>query len=186
MQGHYLNQCWQTLHWTLGNKLQWYFNRHSNISIQEKASEYAVCEMAAILSRLQCVNCCHGEPHWPPKTTASHLCYKNVLKSFAVNKAWVMSFIDGLTLLGTKASADNTVSWSPDSNSAWTWHLDLKSYLMVSTYMYLVPYLAHLMIHKDGMSSWVMKYLQIHVDNSRDSIQVVWFTSDNVSSLKQS
>ena len=40
----------------LSNKFQWAFNRHSNIFIQENAFESVVCEMAAILSRPQCVN----------------------------------------------------------------------------------------------------------------------------------
>ena len=37
------------------NKLQWNFNRNSNIFIQENAFESVVCEMAAMLSRPQCV-----------------------------------------------------------------------------------------------------------------------------------
>ena len=41
---------------TLRNKLQWNFNRNSDISIQENAFESVVCEMAAFLSRPQCVN----------------------------------------------------------------------------------------------------------------------------------
>ena len=32
---HYLNQCWNIVNWTLRNKLQWNFNRSSNIVIQE-------------------------------------------------------------------------------------------------------------------------------------------------------
>ena len=51
---HYLNQHWNIVNWTLRNKLQWNFNRNSNIFIQENAFE-SVCEMAAILSRPQCV-----------------------------------------------------------------------------------------------------------------------------------
>ena len=41
---------------TLRNKQQWNSNRNSNIFIQENAFESVVCEMAAILSRPQCVN----------------------------------------------------------------------------------------------------------------------------------
>ena len=52
---HYLNQCWNIVNWTLGNKLQWNFNRNSNISFLENALESVVCEIAAILSRSQCV-----------------------------------------------------------------------------------------------------------------------------------
>ena len=53
---HYLNQCWDIVNWTLRNKLQWNFNRYSNIFSQENAFENVVCEMASILSRLQCLN----------------------------------------------------------------------------------------------------------------------------------
>ena len=41
------------LYQTLRNKLQWKFNRNSNIFIQENALENVVCEMASILSRPQ-------------------------------------------------------------------------------------------------------------------------------------
>ena len=40
---------------TLMNKLQWNFNRYSNIFIQENAFENVVCEMASILPQPQCV-----------------------------------------------------------------------------------------------------------------------------------
>ena len=53
---HFLNQCWDIVNWTLRNKLQWNFNRYSNIFIQENAFENGVCERASILSRPQCVN----------------------------------------------------------------------------------------------------------------------------------
>ena len=53
---HYLNQCWNIVHWTLRNKLQWNFNRNSNRFIQENAFESVVCEMRAILSWPQYVN----------------------------------------------------------------------------------------------------------------------------------
>ena len=43
------------VNWTLRDKLQWNFNRNSNIFIQENALENVVCEMASILSRPQCV-----------------------------------------------------------------------------------------------------------------------------------
>ena len=52
---HDLNQCWLIVNWTLRNKLQWNLNRNSIIFIQEIAFECVVCEMAAILSRPQCV-----------------------------------------------------------------------------------------------------------------------------------
>ena len=66
---HYLNQCWNIVNWTLRNKLQWKFNRNSNIFIYENAHENVVCEMASILSWPQFVNtlfsvvkCKRGEP----------------------------------------------------------------------------------------------------------------------------
>ena len=37
------------------NKFQWNFNQNFNIFIQENAFESVVCEMAAMLSRPQCV-----------------------------------------------------------------------------------------------------------------------------------
>ena len=52
--GHYLNQCWNIVNWALRNKLQWNYNRHLNILIQENA--FVLCKMVAILSRPQCVN----------------------------------------------------------------------------------------------------------------------------------
>ena len=55
---HYLNQCWNIVNWNLRNKLQWNFNRNSNIFIQEYALDNVVCEMASILSRPQCVDIC--------------------------------------------------------------------------------------------------------------------------------
>ena len=53
---HYLNQCWNIVNWILRNKLQWNFNRNSNIFIGENTFENVVCEMTVILSRPQCVN----------------------------------------------------------------------------------------------------------------------------------
>ena len=63
MPSHYLNQCWDIVNWTLKNKLQWNFNRNSNIFIQESEFESVVCEISAILSPPQCVNYtfCHSQ-----------------------------------------------------------------------------------------------------------------------------
>ena len=52
---HYLNQCWNIVNWTLGNKIKWNLNRDLNIFIQENAFENGVWKMAAVLSRPQCV-----------------------------------------------------------------------------------------------------------------------------------
>ena len=55
MPSHYLNQYWQIVNWTLGNKHQWNFNPNSYILIQENAFEEVVCKTATILSQPQCV-----------------------------------------------------------------------------------------------------------------------------------
>ena len=52
---HYLNQCWNIVNWTLGNKFQWNLNRTLYIFIQENAFENVVRNLAAILSRPKCV-----------------------------------------------------------------------------------------------------------------------------------
>ena len=56
LPSHYLNQCWNIVNRTLGNKLQWNFNRNSYIFIQHDGSENVVWKMVAILCRPQCVN----------------------------------------------------------------------------------------------------------------------------------
>ena len=58
-----LEYCWLDPR----NKLQWNFNRNSNIFIQENALENVVCEMAPILSWPQCVN-----SSWPSATYMRH------------------------------------------------------------------------------------------------------------------
>ena len=57
---YYLNQCWNIVNWTFRKKLEWNFNRNSNIFIQEIAIENVVCKMASILSQPQWVN--HYQP----------------------------------------------------------------------------------------------------------------------------
>ena len=54
MPSHYLNKCWNIVNWTLRNKLQLNSNQTSYIFIQENSFEN-VCQIAAILSRPQCV-----------------------------------------------------------------------------------------------------------------------------------
>ena len=53
---HYLNQCWNIVSWTLGNKLQWNLNQNSQKFVQENAFENGVWKMAAILSWPQWVD----------------------------------------------------------------------------------------------------------------------------------
>ena len=45
---HYLNQCWNIVNCTLMNKLQWNFNRNSNIFTEENAFENVFCKMTSI------------------------------------------------------------------------------------------------------------------------------------------
>ena len=52
---YYLNQCWNIVNWTLGNKNKWNINRNLYIFIQENAFENVFWKMAAILFRPQCV-----------------------------------------------------------------------------------------------------------------------------------
>ena len=68
---HYLNQCWNIVNLTLWNKLQWNFNRNSNIFILENGFECVVCEMAAILSRPQCVKALRWQM-WEASQTPRH------------------------------------------------------------------------------------------------------------------
>ena len=77
---YYLNQCWNITNWTLRNKLQWNFNRNSNIFIQENAFESIVCEMTAILPRPQCVKRIQRQEanlltHWGRVT---HICVGSI------------------------------------------------------------------------------------------------------------
>ena len=62
---HYLNQCWNIVNWTLGNKLWWNLNRNWYIFIQENAFETVVCKMVAILTQPQSVNW-----HWDGADTS--------------------------------------------------------------------------------------------------------------------
>ena len=52
---HYLNLWWITVNRTLGKKLKWNRNRDLHIIIQENEFQNVVREMAAILSRPQCI-----------------------------------------------------------------------------------------------------------------------------------
>ena len=56
MPSHYLNQCWNVVNRTLGNRIQWNFNQNTMIFIQENGFENAVCKMVAMLSKPQCLN----------------------------------------------------------------------------------------------------------------------------------
>ena len=49
---HYPIPCSLIVNWILTNKVQWNLNQNTEVFIQENAFEMVVCEMAAILSRL--------------------------------------------------------------------------------------------------------------------------------------
>ena len=57
---HYLNQCWNIVDSNIGNKFQWNLKRNPYIFIQENTFEYVVWQMAAVLSRPQCIK---ANPH---------------------------------------------------------------------------------------------------------------------------
>ena len=46
-KSHYLKQCWIMIYWTLRIKLQWNFNRNSNIFIEENPFQNVVWKMTA-------------------------------------------------------------------------------------------------------------------------------------------
>ena len=78
-------QCWNIVNWTLGNKLQWNFNRKSNIFIEENTFENVVCEMASILSRPQCVNTLN------PEENGHH--YTNIFSSIFLNENYCILIV---------------------------------------------------------------------------------------------
>ena len=94
---HYLNQCWNIVNWTLGNKPQWNFNQNSNILIEENTFENVVCEMLFISSQSQCVNkrdtrstTCWYFYHFPVSLPiAIPLCANFTYKSYSMSVKWV-------------------------------------------------------------------------------------------------
>ena len=54
MTSHYLHQCWHIVNYSLGNNIQWNFNRNSKTLIQEYAFRNTVCKIAGILFEPQC------------------------------------------------------------------------------------------------------------------------------------
>ena len=82
---HYLNQCWNIVNWTLGNKLKWSLNQNLYIFLQENAFENAVRKTAAILSRPQCVNV--DQEMWPDIATIYNTMF-NVLFMPLFSSIW--------------------------------------------------------------------------------------------------
>ena len=52
--GHYMNQCWNIVNWTLGNQLQWNFNQNLYIFISEDANWQPSC-LSLNVSKLECI-----------------------------------------------------------------------------------------------------------------------------------
>ena len=73
MPSHYLEQCWDIVNWTLRNKLQWNFNRNSDIFIEENALANVVCEMASICLGLNVLRGVNKRWSFPVMT----LCHNN-------------------------------------------------------------------------------------------------------------
>ena len=67
-----------------GNKLQWNFNRDSNIFNIGNLFENVVCELATILIRPQCVNC------WIHSEYCGHILMCSILKKHARNLRFVV------------------------------------------------------------------------------------------------
>ena len=69
---HYLNQCWNIINWTHGNKLQWNLNRNLYIFIHENAFETVIRKLAPILSRPQ-FNASSVTIYWHCNSHTSHV-----------------------------------------------------------------------------------------------------------------
>ena len=83
---HYLNQCWDIVHWTLRNQLQWIFNRNSNIFIDKNMLENVVCHMLLGSSRPQCVKSEPIQLSWVSKDVIYFVPKKNFqLKSYTLS-----------------------------------------------------------------------------------------------------
>ena len=62
MPSHYLNQCWNIVNLTLGNKLRWNLHWNQYIFIQENAFENVIWKMAAICLGLNVLRACYLAP----------------------------------------------------------------------------------------------------------------------------
>ena len=93
---HYLNQWWNIVNWTLGNKFQWNF--HQNTTIFIHVFENVVCGMVSILYRPQYIkpsSLDHGDNanaydsisllhHWTPPPWKYQRWEKSTLKQVAL------------------------------------------------------------------------------------------------------
>ena len=96
----YLNQCWNFVYWTLGNKFQRKLNPNSYIFKQENAFENVVWERAAILARSQCVNSSrHGDVFMRQQTAP--LSIKTMACQFGAKPSFKLLKIFFIALMGT-------------------------------------------------------------------------------------
>ena len=119
------------VNWTLRNKLPWNFNRNSNIFIQENAFESVVCEMAAILSRPQCV-----KVSWYFVTSPTFHCHITQ-KCYVILEKIYLKFVagtvlvDGLAPSGARTSAGTVMTrfqvlYSYGTGTGWVkWPMNL-------------------------------------------------------------
>ena len=85
MTSHFLNQCWNIVNWTRGNKFQWNFNQNQHIFNKRNAFENIVCKMASILSWPQCVKITSlSIPFWSWGNWQGHW-YTNIINSIITN-----------------------------------------------------------------------------------------------------
>ena len=115
---HYLNQCWQTVNWSLGNKSRLNLDQ-STIFIQQTEFENIICTMAAILSLLPCVNnmgCLLDIKTWADCRLWCHL-----------RAAWlcVMTSQETVTVLSANDSTDKIVSWLVRRTGSDKYHISI-------------------------------------------------------------
>ena len=107
-----LNQCWDIINWTLWNKLQ------------ENALEGVVCEMAAILSRRQCVKyfeyvSCGYQNGTDIKQTLEHTRVRDSL-TWKWNDRWIVGCTLAVFSLSTSTSAgSSSLSKLCNSHDEW-------------------------------------------------------------------
>ena len=108
----YLNQHWNIVNWTPGNKLQWNLNQNSCINIQENAFEIVVWKMAAILSEPQYVEM-WCPCHLPQNTDLWGEMTARDLRSHRTCASSTLSWLDSFVWLDPKWTLGvNHYSWT--------------------------------------------------------------------------
>ena len=91
---HYLNQCWNIVNWTIGNKLLWNLNWNLYIITEENPFENFIWKMAAILCRPQCVNSLRPSDavwrQWSWTTLAQVMACCLTAPSHYLNQCWLI------------------------------------------------------------------------------------------------